>query len=438
MKPIWQKLLLELIETDSGLRLNTQQNQVLTGAFTDLAEDQNINPDDLVLAFQAGEKLELLQALEAKFTISETHFYRISPQIQALKNTILPELIAARAAQKRLRLWSAGCSTGEEVYTLLMLLEEHGGLEDWDIRALGTDLNPAVLKLARLATYSAWSFRDTPPEVIERFFRVSGKHFRVRNSVRRRADFQVLNLLQNFELPETSFELILCRNVTIYFAPKTAQAVYEKLAAKVVPGGWLVLGPSDPPMAQATVERCGLEMILQPGAILWRKSAGLAKLESKTTIQKPVVQTFKKPEMPTTIQKPVLQKSVARVLNLPPTPKVKTPNEVVNIKLELWQEHLQNGLEALELADFSEALLHLRRAVFLEPSEALAQFALARAFMGVHQTSRALVVLHQARRLLAALEPSTLIWGADEMTANDLLHTVNSMLEQQKTLEVKA
>jgi chemotaxis methyl-accepting protein methylase len=380
--------LLGLIEANSGLRLNPGQAEDLRLALEKLAADQQTTPEDLVNAFENGQRRELLQWLQAKFTISETHFYRIAPQIEALKKTVLPELIATHRLQRRLRFWSAGCSSGEEAYTLLMLLEEIGDLEDWDLRVLGTDLNPDVLELARVGSYGHWSFRDTPFAAIERFFRVSGSKYQISQRIKNRADFEVLNLVAPQDQTDQMFDLIICRNVTIYFAPDMAQRVYQKLAAQLLPGAWLILGPSDPPMQPATSEQLGLELVMMPGVIFWKKP-------EQAHHQKP---------------KPILNQNP------------KTPN------LELWQDHLRDGYNSLMAKDYNKALEQLRRAVFLEPNQPIPQIGLAQALLGVHQQARALSALRQARSLLA-LEPNATFWGCTK-SCQELIRLVEELLEQ--------
>jgi chemotaxis methyl-accepting protein methylase len=384
--------LLALIESNAGLRFNPGQVQGLGLALEQLAASEHTTPEILVNAFANGQKLELFSDLQTKFTISETHFYRIAPQIEALKTIVLPELIRRNHVQRQLHFWSAGCSSGEEAYTLLMLLEEIGSVEDWDVQVLGTDLNPAVLELARVGSYGHWSFRDTPFTAIERFFQSSGGKYRVRSNLRKRADFRLHNLVAPSEPLEQMFDLILCRNVTIYFSPETAQGVYQKLATQLVPGGWLMLGPSDPPIQAATLEGMDLELVMMPGVILWKKP----EQAHKTILLEPIF-----------------------------SPKPQTD------RLELWQLHLRDGYHSLKSKDYNVALEQLRRSVFLEPNQAIPQIGLAQAFLGLHQEARALSALRQARSLLLALEPNQTLWGCT-MTSQELLQLVNSLLEQIK------
>jgi chemotaxis protein methyltransferase CheR len=382
--------LLGLIETNTGLRLNSAQITDLNLTLEKLARSQQTSSGELIRAFQAGQKPELLAELQTKLTVSETHFYRIAPQIEALKNNILPELIQQNRLTQKLRLWSAGCSSGEEAYTLLMLLEEIG-LEDWDVEVLGTDLNPDVLELARVGSYGHWSFRDTPLPVIERFFDVSGGKYQVRADLRTRASFEVHNLL----LPpdaDQQFDLILCRNVTIYFSPQTAQGVYQNLARQLLPGGWLILGPSDPPIQPAIIDQIGLERVILPGVIVWKKPEQLQKIS--------LIQTSKTPQ-----------------------PQAS--------KLEDWQAYLKEGYHSLQARNDNSALEQLRRAAYLEPNQALPQIGMAQAFLGLRQQARALGALRQAKNVLSKLEPDEKLWGCDK-TVQELLQMVTDLFEQAK------
>ena len=401
--------LLELIETSVGLRLQPQQIQALGLALEKVALAEQVTANALVEALLEGQQPELFAQLQSQFTISETHFYRIAPQIEVLKTTVLPELIARCSPQRRLRFWSAGCSSGEEVYTLLMLLEEIGGLKDWDVRVLGTDINPSVLELARTAMYGHWSFRDTPFAAIERFFHVSGAKYRIRSSLRKRAEFQVQNLLEPL-FNQPAFDLIVCRNVTIYFAPQTAQRVYQNLAAQLLPGGWLILGPSDPPMQPATLKRTGLEMVLLPGVIVWKKPEHQGFFQTSTAI---------------------LQKSKQSTIAPELQPEVNTSSATSDSSRPLWKNYLRDGYNKLLLEDYSTALKQFRCAVFLEPTEPLPHIGLAKACLGVRQDIRAISALRQAKRLLMMLEPCSRLDGC-AMTCTDLLHVVDSLLEPLK------
>jgi chemotaxis protein methyltransferase CheR len=182
---------------------------------------------------------------------------------------VLPELRARIAGQRRLRLWSAGCATGEETYSLAMLLKDAAWPEAASI--LGTDLASTRLAAARRGRYTAWSMRGVQEPVIARYFERRGKQFILRPDIRNAVDFQVLNLAGQ-DYPSTATgtdqrDVIFCRNVLIYFDLETIAAIAARLLASLAPGGWLFLGASDPPIAELVecdVELTGAGLVYRP------------------------------------------------------------------------------------------------------------------------------------------------------------------------------
>jgi chemotaxis protein methyltransferase CheR len=207
------------------------------------------DPSDLLRAIRAAG--EIRDILITELTIGETFFLREQGQFDFLKHTVLPELRAA-AGGRPLRVWSAGCATGEEAYSLSMTLKE----ADWPGPAsiLGTDLAFARLVAAKRARYTAWSMRGVGQPVIDRHFERHGKQFLVRAEIRKGVEFRVLNLA-SAEYPSLAsgiekMDVIFCRNVLIYFDLTTVAEIAARLIASLAPGGWLFLGASDPPIAE--------------------------------------------------------------------------------------------------------------------------------------------------------------------------------------------
>ena len=205
--------------------------------------------------------------LITELTIGETFFLRENGQFDFLKNTVLPEL-RATAADRPLRMWSAGCATGEEAYSLAMTLNE----SDWPGQAsiLGTDLAFARLVAARRARYTAWSMRGVSETVITRYFEQTGKHFLLRSEIRKAVEFRVLNLA-SADYPSLGsgieqMDVIFCRNVLIYFDMATIADIAARLVASLAPGGWLFLGASDPSIAEFV--RC--EVVLTGAGLAYR------------------------------------------------------------------------------------------------------------------------------------------------------------------------
>lgn len=166
----------------------------------------------------------------AQLTIGETYFFRNAAHFAALRERVLPELLERRAGVGSLRLWSAGCATGEEPYSLAMALADAlPASPPWQVSILATDLNPQFLERARAALYGAWSFRETRDELRERCFTPEGPRWRLRPELRRQVLFARLNLAEA-SYPAVAngtvaLDLIFCRNVTIYFDEATRRRV---------------------------------------------------------------------------------------------------------------------------------------------------------------------------------------------------------------------
>jgi chemotaxis protein methyltransferase CheR len=190
-----------------------------------------------------GREQELANFIDAVST-NETYFYREMNHFNALKETILPELFRYK---KRLRIWSAGCSTGEEPYTLRIMIEEGKGvLWDGEVEIMATDISREVIEKARQGVYRERSVRFVPPEILERYFvPAEGESYRVAKKLRDRIEFGVHNLL-NDEPPAKLFDVIFCRNVMIYFDKPTQKRLTDNHFAGVLdPKGYLCIGHSE-------------------------------------------------------------------------------------------------------------------------------------------------------------------------------------------------
>jgi chemotaxis protein methyltransferase CheR len=341
-----------------------------------------------------------LYALVEHLTVGETYFLRDAAQTAAFRDIILPDVMARRAADQRLRIWSAGCSTGEEVYTLAILLTEARPGDSWDISLIGTDVNRDSLRVARDAQYPAWSFRTTPDEVRERYFEPVGKNWRLIEPVRRMARFAWMNLGADPLLPPSNdMDVIMCRNVTIYFDDAAAQRLYRALVSSLTPGGWLVLGPSDP----VPTDRTGLERLDVSDAVLWRRAQPTrSAITPRTPARTPIPASVNR-------RRPDL---------------VETPQPAVRDD----RNELEAGLLALESGSAAFAMDCLRRATFRDPSNPLAQFALARAYADLGDAQRAHAALVHARRLLAPLASDELVPGSDSLQVETLRQSVDTYL----------
>ncbi|HVU24669.1 MAG TPA: CheR family methyltransferase [Opitutus sp.] len=172
---------------------------------------------------------------------------------ELIEGTVLPELIARRRGEHRLRLWSAACCTGEETYSLAIAVRRAlPDLGNWKVSILGTDINRRFLDRAEEGTFGEWSFRETPAGFREQYFtKVAGVRWQLRPEIRAMVSFAHLNLAEDIYpslLNNTNAaDLILCRNALMYFTPAHAARVVTRLSRCLADGGWLLLGPSEIP-----------------------------------------------------------------------------------------------------------------------------------------------------------------------------------------------
>lgn len=179
-------------------------------------------------------------------TTNETFFFRDVLPFEIMRTTILPNLIAQRAAQRKLSIWSAACSTGQEPYSLAMLLRENfPQLAQWDVSILATDLSPTVLAQARAGNYSQFEVnRGLPAPLLEKYFTQQGDRWLVGETLKHGIEFRAMNLIEPWpSLPV--FDLILIRNVMIYFDVPTKQMILKRLRSCLHPKGALFLGTAE-------------------------------------------------------------------------------------------------------------------------------------------------------------------------------------------------
>ncbi|HET7831803.1 MAG TPA: CheR family methyltransferase [Gallionella sp.] len=180
-------------------------------------------------------------------TTGETYFFRDSGQFELLRKTILPELIERRQSVRTLRIWSAACSSGEEAYSLAMLLDEVlSDQSGWNILLLGSDVNECALEKARHAVYTEWSFRSMDDSHRRRYFRRHGGGWALDHRIRERVTFRMVNMLAD-PFPDAGsglieMDLILCRNLFIYLQPAMVSKVVDKLTETLAEQGYLLTG----------------------------------------------------------------------------------------------------------------------------------------------------------------------------------------------------
>jgi len=195
-------------------------------------------------------KASEFRALFDAITINETNFFRDLPQLTALEREILPEMIAekSRRGVRGLKIWSAGCATGEETYTLAIIVMEVLGkvLSQWHVEILAVDISEAALQKARQGVYRMSSVRNTPARILSKYFTAKGDRYVVKDEVKPLVKYMPLNLFDHDRMRLIrGMDVIFCRNVLIYFDQESKQQVIADLYDSLNPGGYLFLGSTE-------------------------------------------------------------------------------------------------------------------------------------------------------------------------------------------------
>lgn len=266
-----------LVAARLGLHFPDSRQKDLLRAARALARDQGREDTEAYLQSLLAAPLTDRQVaiLVEHLTVVETYFFREMQSLAAFRDHVVPELIRKRAGvPPRLRIWSAGCCTGEEAYSLAMLLADLVPTPGhWDIHIRGTDVNAAALDKARRGVYTEWSFRGMPEHVRARHFKPHGPTaFEVRSRYKGMVAFDCLNLatdpypsLQN---DTNAMDVIFCRNVLMYMVPDRARAVLAAFERCLVEDGWLIVAPSECTLLQGS----GFTPVIFDGATLYRKA----------------------------------------------------------------------------------------------------------------------------------------------------------------------
>jgi chemotaxis protein methyltransferase CheR len=267
-----------IIYERAGIHFQDTKKYVLESRLSRRLEELEFdNYDQYIMFLTAGPyQMDEFQEMFNRITINETSFFRNEPQLDHFEKITLPDLLEKRKAAKKLRIWSAACSSGEEPYTLAIQVHRTLGvrLPDWRIEILGTDISEKVLDLAAAGKYVHYSIRNLNPLVLKRYFRENGSFFELDPTIMSMVHFEKLNLKDSSAAMRFgSFDVIFCRNVLIYFddTMKThcAKVFHRQLAAD----GTLYIGHSET-LRNIPVAFAALNV---PQAFAYAKTTGVAK-----------------------------------------------------------------------------------------------------------------------------------------------------------------
>ncbi|MCX7092372.1 MAG: hypothetical protein NTY50_02810 [Methylobacter sp.] len=422
-----------------------------------------------------------IETLACHLTVGETYFFREPQAFHALQTYIMPALIHSRRQhEKILRIWSAGCATGEEAYSLAIMVQRIiPDFRQWHISILGTDINPHALAKAEAGIYREWSFRNTPDWLKTGYFRATEKgHYEIISSVQKMVSFAYLNLMEN-AYPSlinntNAIDIIFCRNVLMYFKPDLVAQVIRRQCLSLTTGGWLVVSPTETQgINQALPE--AIEAVNFPNAVLHRKAVPhTAPCPSvpflilpepispvKTMKQAGVVQlaqdkglsASKSPDYQHALalyQQGLYDQAGAQAAKLLANPQGKIKAMSLLAKIHANQGNLAKAKEwcgqAIEanpkdpLGHYLMAMvlleqgadggkMELKRTVDLDPSFVLAHFTLGNLYRQEGRRREAGKHFDIALRLLKAYAPRDILPETDGITAGRLTEIIHTMRE---------
>jgi chemotaxis protein methyltransferase CheR len=246
------RILAGLLEARTGQQLTMNRRWRLETALSSLMRERRIaSIDELITILVMGKEPNLAGRVVEALLNNETYFFRDRAPFDLIARAALPQLQQRHASSKRIKIWSAGCSTGQEVYSLAMLFaEEPLKWAGWTIDILGTDVSDAVVSRARSGTYSQFEVqRGLGIAQMIKWFEETPDGWRAVEGLRKTVRFQVHNLLEAPPHPG-DFDIVLCRNVLLYLNAETREKAFERLASAMAPGGWLMLGAGETVIGQ--------------------------------------------------------------------------------------------------------------------------------------------------------------------------------------------
>jgi chemotaxis protein methyltransferase CheR len=404
-----------------------------------------------------------LEMLSSFLTVGETFFFRERKGLQSLIDLAFPEIIRAHSrGDHRVRIWSPGCCTGEEPYTVAMMVSDYPGFRDWDVHVLATDINPAFLKKAEAGIYTPWSFRGVASGIQEKFFRKGEKStFKILPALKRMVTFAHLNLIDDLYpalLNNTNaIDLILCRNVLMYFTPDRVQNVIGKLQRSLLPEGWLLVSPVEAPLVQRSL----FTPMAHAGAVLHRKATVRTLPAPAASVRRPARVPKRSPPIMEPLE-PVATLALARALYdaadcdgateilllLAARPEADAPVYQLLARIyagtgmlteaESWSlraiaadtlnaaSRYLLALIRIEQQRPDEAMSALRKAIYLEPDFAVAHFTLANLCRRKRKFAESERHLRNALQILKGYPPEERLPESEGITAGKLIDMIRS------------
>ncbi len=248
MNPVGFKFMQVFLKERSGLILNDDKAYLLESRLTPVARRHAFagGLDELIATAQSGASEQLLTDIVEAMTTNESFFFRDTKPFDLFKNFVLPHLLEVRGSTKSFRIWSAAASSGQEPYSLGMILKEEAAkLPGWRHKIIGTDLSKEILAKAEAGRYSQFEVqRGMPIQLLVKYFDKDGESWQIKPAVKEMIEFKPQNLLKDFSLLG-KFDVVFCRNVLIYFDQETKSNILDRISAIIADDGYLFLGGAE-------------------------------------------------------------------------------------------------------------------------------------------------------------------------------------------------
>jgi len=441
----------KVVSEKLGLHFPENRHKDLTSGLLSAATDLGFEEDGkkfISLLLENKLTAKQLDILAEKLTIGETYFFREKKILEAFRDMIIPAIVREREHTTRsIRLWSAGCCSGEEPYTLAMILSETiPNIASWDITILATDINRRFLNKATKGRYTPWSFRETSVETKKRYFTAVGKEYEIAPEIRNMVSFKPLNLVDDPFPSEqnntNSMDVIFCRNVLMYFTPETARTIGEKFYHSLIDQGWFITSQVE--LSDEIFHLLG--KVNYKNSFLYCKTEKPADLQKNSRFTENKVST-KRSKLARNHQ----AKNQAKGVNNKKTDPVEhsplsTSDQSTNL-LEItrsfanqgdfkhafqWSEKLieadrsnpegyyYQGMILFEQGELDKAEQQLKRALYLDPDHLLAHFQMATLCLRTGKEKQARKHKQNVTDLLDQFHDEALIPDANGMTAANL------------------
>lgn len=460
----------ETVARQMGLQINKNENSRLEREILRRMKALDLTAvEDFCKVLECQDNSETQRLIQG-FINSETYFFRDKGQFRLIRNWIFPELFKQKSLRRSLRIWSAGCSSGEEVYSLAILADElvsKADIDGWDIRIFGTDINKKAIEEAKRGVYSKHSFRGVDVSIIERYFNRTGGDWEVDERIKNKVMFYEGNLVNGYlGIPEAEYgniDLILCRNVFIYFNPNTISLAVSRITDTLRKDGYFFTGHSEL-FGQDLKE---LKLIVFPESVFYRKTARFEVEEPKIKLRSVVLRTvdaekIKVSSLPRKIKPEEIQalvdkneaseaiKKLKQIINDDPfNSEAHCLLAGIQANLGKYEEAIGSCKNAIKINAFNaqpyyllaqiarekeqtaEEEAQLKKVIYLDSAHIPAYLELGNIYERKSTPIRALKMRETALQLLKSLPVETRIAPYTDLTAEALIVYLNKLIYNQ-------